>query len=80
MLKNTSHSLPKELARTKLSKGSALRVMQLDGNSRCCEVYTYSGWKLLDQDWAKELLLTYGHKTQKFIQKYMPELLEKKPD
>jgi hypothetical protein len=80
MSDNAAYPSPKELARTKLGKGSALRIIQLDENSRCCEIYTYGGWKQMDEDWAREALLTYGQKARKFIQKHMPELLKQKND
>jgi hypothetical protein len=66
----------REIAKTLLPKGSALRLMRQDENNRFCEVYTYSGWQRLDADWAKELQLTYGNKARKFIQKHIPELLD----
>jgi hypothetical protein len=78
MFKNTSTPLLKETARTTLPKGAALRVILQEENMRYCEIYSYGGWRRLNEDWAKEIVLTYGHKAQRFIQKHIPELLEKK--
>lgn len=76
MFNNASHTLPRELARIKLSQGAALRVIQLTDKNRSCEIYHHGDWKVLDKKWAKELFLTYGNNAQKFIQNNMPELLD----